>query len=88
MEKQYIKYSPEFRKMVVDLLESGETKSISEARRKFNIGGTCTIHKWIKRYNKQNLLPELKIRNLDDAIEQLRLSDDKLYDKIRQSFNQ
>ena len=83
MEKEFVQYTPEFRKMVVSLLEDGAIQSISEARKKFNIGGSMTIHKWIKNMGKQNILPKLKLRKLKDEVEYLKDTDPELFNTIK-----
>ena len=86
MDKQFVKYEPHFQQMVVDLLETGKIESISEARRKFNIGGSMTIQKWIKRSGKQDMLPKLKLRNISDQAELLKETDPELYDAIKKNI--
>ncbi|NNJ52129.1 MAG: transposase [Ignavibacteriaceae bacterium] len=86
MKKDYIQYDPEFRIMVVALLESGEIASISEARKKFSIGGSMTIYKWIHSMGKQHILPKLKLRKLKDEIKYIEQSDPNLYDAIQKTL--
>jgi len=86
MEKEFIQYTPEFRNMVVSLLENGQIKSISEARRKFNIGGSMTIQKWIVQMGKQSILPKLKIRKLKDEVNYRKDTDPERLNTIKKTI--
>ena len=85
MEKEFVQYTPEFREMVVSLLENGVIQSLSEARRKFNISGSSTISRWIHSMGKQHMLPKLKLRKLKDEVEYLRETDPELYNTIKKT---
>lgn len=87
MMKERIQYSPEFRAMVINLLETSQVPSIEAARRKFNIGGSMTINKWLIKAGKENILPVLRIRSLDEELEAVKESDPKLYEIIKESLN-
>ena len=43
------KYSEAFKRQVVEEYESGV--SMSQLRRKYKIGGSMTIHRWIRKYS-------------------------------------
>ena len=49
MQKEIIKYDLQFKRTVVNMLESGEIKSIEQARRVFKIGGSMTVQKFLKQ---------------------------------------
>ncbi len=49
-------YSESFKLCVISRIERGEL-SIVQARKLYNIGGSSTISCWIKKYNKDELLP-------------------------------
>lgn len=57
MKKNNIKYGTDFKKSVLKKLQSGEIKSIEEARRKYSIGGKMTVQRWIKELK---ILPKVK----------------------------
>lgn len=86
MKKEILKYDNQFKGTVLSLLESGQIASIEEARRKFNIGGSMTIQKWMKQLNRLDLLPTLKIRRLKDEMGSLKDSDPKLYDAVKKTI--
>ena len=50
-----IRYSEAFRRKVVDEIESGKY-SISGAMKVYDIGGSTTIQKWIRKFGKHHLL--------------------------------
>ena len=86
MKKEILKYDKQFKETVLSLLENGQLASIEEARRKFKIGGTMTIQRFMKQLNRLDLLPTLKIRRLTDEVESLKDSDPKLYDAIKKTI--
>ncbi len=74
MPGQYIsyRYSLAFKQKVVSEIESGKF-SIGEARRIYDINGSETIQKWLKRVGKQHLL---------DRVVRIEMKDEK--DKLRE----
>lgn len=87
MMKHRIKYDKEFKSMVVNQLVNGNLNSIEEAKRVFSIGGSMTVNKWIKQEGKEDLLPKLKIRTLDDELNQLKVNDPQLYETITKTLD-
>lgn len=59
-EKINYYYSTAFKQKIVSEVESGQL-SIAQARKIYDIGGKCTIQKWIKKYGK-NLLHQKIVR--------------------------
>lgn len=60
MDKVYVRrYSEAFRKTVVKEYEAGE--SVEELRRRYGIGGTMTIQKWVKKYGVAGLRHEVVV---------------------------
>ncbi len=51
-----IRYSEAFKLQVIQECESGRFASLEEARRAYDIRGTSTVQKWLKKYGKQHLL--------------------------------
>ena len=82
MRKEIIKYDLGFKRTVISMLESGELKSMEEARRVFNIRGSSSISKWIKRMGREDLLPIIKMRRMKDEAELIKENDPVLYEKI------
>ena len=80
MIKEIIKYDIDFKRTVVSLLESGEIKSIEEARRIFRIGGRSTVTKWIKKLGNENIIPKIKMRKLIDEVDSIE--NKELYEKV------
>ena len=64
------------------MLESGELKSMEEARRVFNIRGSSSISKWIKRMGREDLLPIIRLRRMKVEAEEIKDKDPELYLKI------
>lgn len=48
-------YSEAFKLKIIELLENGE-HSLSELMRVYDIGGTTTIYKWLRKYGKEHLI--------------------------------
>lgn len=44
-------YSTDFKRSVLNQLQTGELKSIGEARKKYSIGGKMSIQRWAKELN-------------------------------------
>lgn len=82
MKKETIKYKKQFKQTVLNLLESGQIASMEEARRKFKIGGSMTIQRWMKQLGREDLLPKLKIRRIRTEVESMKDSDPVLYEAI------
>ena len=80
MQKEIIKYDEQFKRTVVDMLESGELKSMESAKRLFNIKGSSIITRWIKKYGKEYILPEKRLRRMIDEVDNYKGTD--LYEKI------
>ena len=82
MQKEIIKYDDQFKRTVVKMLESGELKSIEQARRVFKIGGSMTIQKFLKQLHREDLLPKIKMRRLIDEVDNYKETNPDLYEKI------
>lgn len=87
MMKERVQYNREFKSMVVSLLENGVIKSIEECRRIFNIGSSMTVNKWVRKEGKEDLLPKLKLRTLNEEMEQLKINDPQLYETITKTLD-
>ena len=81
MQKEIVKYDEQFKRTLVNMLESGELKSIEQARKVFKIGGSMTIQKFFKQLHREDLLPKIKMRRLIDEVDNYKENPD-LYEKI------
>lgn len=55
-ERRIVKrYSASFKQQVISEIERGEI-SVAEARKRYDIGGSLTIDKWLKKMGKHTLL--------------------------------
>ena len=81
-KKEIIKYDDQFKRTVVKMLESGELKSLTSAKKLFKIGGSMTIQKFLKQLHREDLLPEIKMRRLIDEVDRIKETDPDMYEKI------
>jgi transposase-like protein len=65
------RYSLAFKQKVIHEIESGKL-SIEKARRIYDIGGTCTIQKWLKKLGKHHLLYKVVRIEMKDERDKLR----------------
>ena len=64
-QKKVVRYSISFKQMVVNEVESG--RSCEYLRRKYDIGSTVTIPRWVERLGKNHLLNKLvRIETMED----------------------
>ena len=85
-EEKIKRYSESFRQQVVREYEDGTR--ITDLRKKYDIGGTSTIQKWIKKYSVHGLRHELvriqrpeevqRIRELETRVQELEQALGKL----------
>lgn len=62
------RYSACFKQQVVAELENGRFDSIEAARRHYEIGGSTTIQKWLKRLGKNHLKAKVvRVETVDEA---------------------
>ncbi len=80
MQKEIIKYDDQFKKTVVDMLESGELQSMEQAKKVFNIKGSSIISRWIKKFGKEDILPKIRMRRMIDEVDNHKGTE--LYEKI------
>jgi transposase-like protein len=76
MPGQIIRYSSAFKLKVVSEIESGKF-TFGEARRIYDIGGSTTIQRWVKKYGRHHLL---------NKVIRIEMKDEK--DKIKELQNQ
>ena len=58
MSRDFTRYSTAFKLKIISEIESGKF-SIGQARRIYNIKGSSTIQKWLKKYGKSHLTPQI-----------------------------
>nr|WP_314287350.1 transposase [uncultured Capnocytophaga sp.] len=58
MRKTTVRYSDCFKRSIVEEIEKNGL-SIEDCRRKYAIGGSTTIQKWLKKYGKNHLLNKI-----------------------------
>ena len=62
-----VRYSDCFKRSIVDEIEKNGL-SIEDCRRKYGIGGSSTIQKWLKKYGKNHLLNKMvRVETLDEV---------------------
>lgn len=73
------RYSISFKQMIVKEVESGQ--GLEFVRKKYDIGGSATIQKWVKAFGKNHLLNKIvRIENMNekDKLKQLEQDNKKL----------
>jgi len=71
MSEQILRYSSAFKLKVVKEIESGKF-TIAQARKIYDIKGTSTIQKWIKKYGKNHLLNKIIRIQMKDEKDQIK----------------
>jgi hypothetical protein len=67
MRKTTVRYSDCFKRSIVEEIEKNGL-SIEDCRRKYGIGGSSTIQKWLKKYGKNHLLNKMvRVETLDEV---------------------
>ena len=62
-----VRYSNCFKKSIIEEIEKNGL-SIEDCRRKYGIGGSSTIQKWLKKYGKNHLLNKMvRVETLDEV---------------------
>ena len=54
--REVIRYSEAFKNEVIQEIERGRFESLEGARRRYGIGGTGTIKRWLKKFGKHQYL--------------------------------
>ncbi len=77
-ERRLVKrYSASFKQRIVSEIERGEI-SVAEAQKRYDIGGSSTIDKWLKKMGKLSLLAtivRIEMPHEQDRIKVLEASD-------------
>ena len=65
--RKTVRYSDCFKRSIVEEIEKNGL-SIEDCRRKYGIGGSSTIQKWLKKYGKNHLLNKMvRVETLDEV---------------------
>jgi transposase-like protein len=77
MSKDIIRYSSAFKSKVVSEIERGK-HTLTSAQRIYDIGGQCTIRKWVLRLGKNHLLGKVvRVETTDERSKLKQLENDK-----------
>lgn len=79
VQKTYYRYSNCFKEKVVQEVSAGS--SISEVCRRYDIKGTNTVQRWLKKYGRTELLNtviRVKMRSEEDKLRQLEEENKRL----------
>lgn len=86
-ERQIYRYSLAFKQKIVSEIESGKL-SIEQARQVYDIGGSCTIQKWLKKFGKHHLLSKvvrIEMKDEKDKIKELQRQKQELESALAQA---
>jgi transposase-like protein len=77
MPKDIIRYSSAFKSKVVSEIERGK-HTLTSAQRIYDIGGKCTIRKWVLSLGKNHLLGKVvRVESIDERSKLRQLEKDK-----------
>jgi transposase-like protein len=86
-QKVTVRYSLCFKQKVVKEIEEG--LGISEARRRYGIGGGATIQQWIRKFGKNDLLNKIvrvEMKGEKDRIKELEREVKKLKEALAEAY--
>ena len=79
-DRTFKRYSAAFKQKVISEIESGKL-TLAEAKRIYDITGGDTIQKWLRKYGKNHLLPNVirvSMKNENDRVKELEREKQKL----------
>jgi len=79
-DKRLIRYSTAFKQKVISEIESGHL-TLAQAKRIYDIGGNDTIQRWLRKYGKRHLLPNIirvAMKDEKDKLKELEREKHKL----------
>ena len=76
-ERMQVRYSDAFKLKVVQDIEKGKL-TISEARRLYEINGTHTVYRWLRKYGKNDLIQKIVRIEMKDEKSQLKKKDERI----------
>ena len=86
-QRTIIRYSTAFKRKVVEEIESGKY-SIGECQRIYDIRGTSTIKRWLKKLGREHLLPRMvriEMKGEPDKIKELERQKRELESALAQA---
>lgn len=75
-KKTYKRYSVAFKRQLVRQIEAAEL-TISEARRRYNIGGATTVQRWLRQYGKHDHTTEEQRIIMAEDVDRTRALEEK-----------
>jgi len=76
-ERMQVRYSDAFKLKVVQDIEKGKL-TISEALRLYEINGTHTVYRWLRKYGKNDLIQKIVRIEMKDEKSQLKKKDERI----------
>ena len=76
-ERMQVRYSDAFKLKVVQDIEKGKL-TISEARRLYEINGTNSVYRWLRKYGKNDLIQKVVRIEMKDEKSQLKKKDERI----------
>lgn len=70
-QRSVIRYSPAFKRKVVEEIESGKF-TVGEIRRIYDIRGSDTIERWLKKFGREHLLSRVIRVEMKDEKDRLK----------------
>ncbi len=70
-QRSVIRYSPAFKRKVVEEIESGKF-TVGEVRRIYDIWGSETINRWLKKFGREHLLSRVIRVEMKDETDKLK----------------
>jgi transposase-like protein len=86
-ERIFYRYSLAFKQKVVSEVERGKM-NFEQARRIYDIGGTTTIQKWVKKFGKNHLLGKvvrIEMKDEKDKTKELERQKNELESALAQA---
>lgn len=82
------RYSIAFKRKVIEEIKN-QKYSLTEASNKYNILGHSTIAKWIRQFDKNELLPNVKkakMKNEDDKLRKIKKEKEELESALSKAY--
>jgi transposase-like protein len=86
-QRSVIRYSPAFKRKIVEEIESGKF-TVGEVRRIYDIKGSDTIERWLKKFGREHLLSRVirvEMRDEKDKLKDLERQKRELESALAQA---
>lgn len=86
-QRSVIRYSPAFKRKIVEEIESGKF-TVGEVRRIYDIKGSDTIERWLKKFGREHLLSRVirvEMRDEKDKLKELERQKRELESALAQA---